>query len=206
MKAKAITPISATGTLTRASACRAPRAARPHGFTLIELLVVVVIIGVVAATIVLSINTVGRDSQLEQERDRLVTLIAYARERAELQTREYGLHCEPDGYDIVVFDPRTVSWVHDALDASLRQRRLPAGLKFTLDIEGRRVVLNKPRPTGLQSKKEVENLQPQILLYSGGEITSFQLRIERSEPYRWVSLSNQEDGTISATAISSEGA
>jgi general secretion pathway protein H len=198
-------PTSATGTLNKAGVRHPPRATPARGFTLIELLVVVVIIGVVAATMVLSINTVGRDTQLEQERDRLVTLIGYVRERADLQTREYGLHCLPDGYEFVVFDPRTAAWMHDALDSSLRRRQLPVGLKFTLDVEGRRIVLDKPQLTGTLLK-QVEDLRPQIMLFSSGDITSFQLRIERGEPYRWVSLTNKEDGTISASAISTEGA
>jgi general secretion pathway protein H len=199
---KATTPTSATGTLNKAGSRRPARAGRQRGFTLIELLVVVVIIGVVAATMVLSVNTAGRDSQLEQERDRLVSLIGYVRERGELQTREYGLHCLPDGYEFVVFDPRTAAWVHDDLDASLRRRALPAGLQFGLDIEGRKVVLSKPHLTGTLGN-QVEDLQPQILLYSNGDITSFELRIERNEPFRSVHIKNQDDGSISASAISS---
>jgi general secretion pathway protein H len=188
-------PTSATGTLNKARLQR--------GFTLIELLVVVVIIAVVAATLMLSINTTGRDSQLEQERDRLVALIGYVRERAELQTREYGLRCMPDAYEFVVFDPRSASWVHDELDSSMRQRQLPVGLGIVLDIEGHRVVLEKSRLSGTLTEK-VEDLQPQIMLYSNGDLSSFKLRLERSEPERWVSIHNLEDGSISASAISTE--
>jgi general secretion pathway protein H len=178
---------------------------RLRGFTLIELLVVVVIIGVVAATMVLSINTTGRDSQLEKERDRIVALIDYVRERAALQTREYGLHCLPDGYEFVVFNARTGAWVHDDLDDSLRRRPLPVGLRFALDIEGRRVVLNKPHFTGTLTDK-VEDLQPQILLYSNGDVTSFKLRLERTDPPRWVDIRDAADGSVSASAVSTDTA
>jgi len=193
-------PTSATGTSSSAARCAAAAPLRARGFTLIELLVVVVIIGVVAATVVLSVNTAGRDGQLEQERDRIVALMGYVRERAELQTREYGLHCRPDGYEFVVFDPVAGLWKRDELDSSLRHRALPVGLRFALDVEGRKVVLDKPRDTGTLASR-TEDLAPQIMLYSNGDISSFRLRLQRLDPERWVDIRNEADGSVKAGAL-----
>ena len=61
---------------------------RSRGFTLIEIMIVVVIIGVISAGVLLSVNLTGRDRDLEKESDRLLTLVNYAREQAEMQTRD----------------------------------------------------------------------------------------------------------------------
>ena len=71
---------------------------------------VVAIIGVIAAGILLSVSLTGRDRELEKEGDRLYALFNYAREQAELQTREYGVLFDDDGYEFLVYDHRRTSW------------------------------------------------------------------------------------------------
>ena len=115
------------------------------GFTLIEILVVVLIIGVISAVMVLSVNLTGRDQDLERESDRLLSLVNYAREQAELQTREYGVMFHDDGYQFLAYDARRRLWREVYEDESLRMRRLPAGLDFKLIVDARPVVLV---PTG----------------------------------------------------------
>src|SRR5882724_12018664 len=80
------------------------------GFTLIEILVVVLIIGVVSAGVLLSVSLTGRDRELEKESDRLLALFTYAREQAELQTREYGVLFQDDGYEFLTYDMRRAMW------------------------------------------------------------------------------------------------
>ncbi len=116
--------------------------ATARGFTLLELLVVVVIIGIVIAGTILALGATGRDRGLEQERDRMSALMDYVRERGAMMTTEYGILCGEHGYRFVYYDNRSMQWLPETLDDTLRARHLPDGLDLQLVIEGRPIVLD----------------------------------------------------------------
>lgn len=116
---------------------------RAFGFTLLELLIVILIIGIVTAGVLFSISFAGKDTDLETESKRLLSLMDYAREQAELQTRDYGIYFGQHGYEFVVYDVRTGSWRRVFEDDALRDRTLPSGLDFKLVVDARPIVLNE---------------------------------------------------------------
>jgi general secretion pathway protein H len=128
----------------------------------------------------------GRDRALENEARRLEALLNLARERAELQTREYGLRAGPASYAFVIYEPRSGEWIFPP-DESLRARELPEGLALRLVVEGRPIVLrDQDGPTGLL---------PQIGIASSGGFSSFELTLER-EGGETLTLRTAEDGGL----------
>lgn len=184
-------PTSATGTsATERRTAAGPLSAAPAsaGFTLIELLVVVVIIGVVAAGMILSVSLTGRDAELEKESQRLSDLFGYAREQAELQTRDYGVMFRDDGYEFLAFDTHQGLWRSVDEDDALGNRHLPAGLDFKLTVETRPVVLNKP--------KDSKDKTPQVTIFANGDLTAFAATIERDAGLRSVTVTEDEHGDV----------
>ncbi len=169
-------------------------------------MVVVLIIGLVAATVVLSVGVTGRDTELEKEGERTFALLNYVREKAELQTREFGLFCNDGAYEFLTFDPRKSIWRSVEEDDALRRREIPSGLKLRLVVEGRPVILKSPedqaRDEKSKTKEEREKaLIPHVMLFSNGDLTPFALTLEREDAGRSITLQSNDQGKIEELAL-----
>jgi general secretion pathway protein H len=167
-------PTSATGPCN--SRVRAQR-----GFTLIEILVVVVIIGIMVAGTVVSIGIAHGDRAMEKERDRILAITDFIREQAALQNREFGMRCFRGGYEILVFVADTGLWQRVEDDRLLNVQHLPVGLSMELSVEGRRIILPA-------EEVKPDELAPQVMLYSSGELNLFELKLRREATGTGVSI------------------
>lgn len=174
--------------MTRPQQCLPACCRGSPGFTLIEVLVVVVIIALGFLSFTLSVGLVGRDTEIDEEIDRLLALVNLAAEEAVMQGREYGLWLDRNAYEFFIFNPDTRTWMRPVDDEYFRARALPQDLEFKLWLEGRPVVLE-----GAQNPTDP---RPHIMMLSSGELTAFELRLERSFSEESYTLRGDAGGTI----------
>ena len=160
-----------------------------RGFTLIEVLVVVVILGLVVATLLPKLGSLGDDRDLEREARRFAALYELAAEEAAMQGRELGIRFGIDDYAFYDLDPDTGAWVELTGDDLLRPRTLAEDVTVDLWLEDRLIQLD-PDATSLSDQPEepedgsdeqsvkIGN-PPHVSILSSGETTEFQLRMSR---------------------------
>lgn len=154
------------------------RRSRMAGFTLMEIMVVVIIIGVMIAIATLSTTLLGRDSESQDQVRRLWAVLQQAREEAELQSLDTGVFVTATGYEFLHFDARRNLWVPIENDKLYATRELPEGLRFRMWLESRQIVM-KPDAVDREDKDAARKWPPQIIVLSSGEITPFELHVER---------------------------
>lgn len=161
-----------------------------QGFTLIEILVVLVIISIVTAVAVLSLGTLAGDSAARRSAERLAALTDLASQQAVMRSEQYGLRISPHGYEFLLYDGGRWSAVQD--DHLLRARHLGSGVTLALKLEGTDISFPAKAKrdhlgSGSGGFAKGQNLKPQVLLLSSGEVTPFTITISGNDgktPYR----------------------
>ena len=166
------------------------RLQRASGFTLLELMVVVAIIGIFVGVTVLSTDIVSFDRQLDQQADRLGTLVDLATDEALLQTMDFGILISEDSYHFFVFDYDVEDWVpYDRRPFAAHD--LPPDMLLSLTLDDREVILEPadelmPEQWSVPpTEEELERMpDPQIVALSSGEVTPFRIQfIRESAPF-----------------------
>jgi general secretion pathway protein H len=101
-----------------------------------------------------------------------------------MQVEDLGIYVSAGAYEYLRFDSRKNEWqpIQDELFAA---RVLPEGLRFRLRLESREVVL-KPTLPRRGDKDENKRNPPHIMVLSSGDVSPFELEIEREgQPALW---------------------
>jgi len=160
---------------------------RNQGFTLIEIMVVLIIMGIVLSLVTLSVGN-GGQTQLQQEAQRLASLLTLASQEAILQAKEFGVAFTPEGYHF--YEWQGQKWQALNNDDLFHLRTLPPTIQFIFYLE------SEP----LQLEKKVD--QPQLLLLSSGEFTPFEVRLMiKSNPQGYYQLTGNTLGRINIQPI-----
>jgi len=134
-----------------------------NGFTLIEIMVVMVLIGVILTFATLSIGDGGLERKLEQEAQRLASLLTLASQESIMQSKEMGVFFDRQGYYFYVLGEQQWHALTDP-DDIFRPRILPPEIQTEIRLEGEPIRLN-----------EATTNAPQVLLLSSGEVTPFDI-------------------------------
>lgn len=135
-----------------------------RGFTLLEMIVVIVIIGVLATAVSLSIGSRNLSDTLDAETRRIEKLLELATDDALFRHRELGFWSDGERYGFMVLSDG--QWQPYSGSEALRERRFEPPVEGHLYVEGQRV----PGPDPLSP-------QPPVLVLSSGEVTPFALRL-----------------------------
>jgi general secretion pathway protein H len=167
--------------------------ARIRGFTLIEILVVLVIMAIVISLAVLSINVTGRDTQIDQEGQRIEGLLEMLHERALIEGHDFGLRLEPAAYEFLAYDTRRSLWVPLDQEREFRRRTLPPGLVFQLELDSRQVVL---QPIDPNLSSDATPPAPQLAVAASGDSTPFRITLLRDETQARALISGDSLGKL----------
>lgn len=172
-----------------------------RGFTLLEVLMVVLVVGILSAVVLISMNPGGPERRLEDEAERLASLLELAGNEAVMQNREYGLLLEEDGYRFLCLDDGRQQWQECTGDSLFKPHTLPEGLEARTLDESRVTLPTTTARSGAPDQSmmagAVEKLSPDILLLSSGEASPAVVEIRvTEEPSLHIPVSINEIGRV----------
>lgn len=195
------------------------RRARPGaaGFTLIEILIVMVIIGVLATMVSMSISGRAVDDRMQAESRRLEQLLRMASDEAQALGLEIGFRHTIPGFEFLTPDTVTGEWKL-VEEPTFRRRAIPPPFYLELRIDGRLVKPAQPAPVETEDKNGDDDkkqssaalklnddddkvVEPQVLILSSGEMTAFTLDLKLKDLPTYYRLEANAMGEITSQRL-----
>jgi len=148
---------------------------RGLGFTLLEILVVLFIISILSGLVLVNLPNPSGQTETLAAVHRLHLVMNRAFQAAEQESVEYGVLLDRRGYQILVFDPISLTW-KDSSNPEHAYEAFPDGFRPLLSMETEQANLGSSEER--EESEGDDETSPQILLLSSGETTIFELIFE----------------------------
>ena len=163
---------------------------------------VLILIGIILSMTTLSVNVGGEAGELEEEAQRLVTLVRMARDETILRAEDWQVVFYEDAYkfqrikrvigDQVDNKGELLLETSDVANKVFRKRTLP-GYKLNVFLEGTNKKLGAPK----EEDEEDGNVIARLRLSPSGEITPFELNIQTELLEHYFIITGNEFGDVS---------
>ncbi len=144
-----------------------------RGFTLIEILVVVLVVSILMGVVASSFSGSDREQTLRGYSERLALRIEFARDKALQSNREWGVFLDEEGVRFAEFDEINALWSPRS-GKPFNADPYDHNVEFSVSVED--------LPGTLQAPEDPDEDIPDIVLFSSGETTPFEITIS---PVEW---------------------
>lgn len=178
---------------------------RTRAFTLLELTVVLAIIGVLTATVVMSVTDAGRHRHLRAEAERLAKLVELARDEALRSNEVWGLTVDEGGFSFQRYDYGGHNWV-DVADRPFAAKPAEASVLFEIatrfgdqkrladQFEALKLEGAEDDHRHSEADEDAEAV-PNVAIYPGGDVTPFKVGVflrgaDRDDEAAWLAFTD----------------
>ncbi|NMH66158.1 type II secretion system minor pseudopilin GspH [Shewanella salipaludis] len=155
---------------------------RQAGFTLMEVLLVVLLMGLTAAAVTMSMGNSGPKQLLERSAQQFIAATGMVLDETVLSGLFLGIVVEKDSYKFVVYDDEG-KWQPLEQDRLLAEKTMKPGVELDLVLDGLPLVQEDEEKTSwfdeplIEASAEEKKLhpEPQVLLFPSGEMSAFEL-------------------------------
>jgi general secretion pathway protein H len=156
-----------------------------------------VLIGIIFSFAMLSMRGDDISVLMQQETQRMETLINLASDEAVIRGEELALRFRDDGYEFLLLGNSGWETVNDGL---LKDYVMPADIELRLDVSGDLPVLPRQADEEAEDEDEDEEDPPQVFILSSGEVTPFSVLFQSGLSNREYLLDTSVLGAVTVTS------